>query len=66
MVMGRLDGAVRVDRYGGGTKAQLPVVELLTCELNSAHMQHELAEVASARSTTTSVGLGRCVAAVDP
>eukprot|EP00198_Chlamydomonas_reinhardtii_P007529 XP_001696866.1 predicted protein [Chlamydomonas reinhardtii] len=61
MVMGRLDGAVRVDRYGGGTKAQLPVVELLTCELNSAHMQHELAEVASARSTTTSVGLGRYV-----
>ncbi|KAG2453465.1 hypothetical protein HYH02_001686 [Chlamydomonas schloesseri] len=61
MVMGRLDGAVRVDRYGGGTKAQLPVVELLTCELNSAHMQHELAEAASARSTTTSVGLGRYI-----
>jgi hypothetical protein len=38
MVMGRLDGAVRVDRYGGG-RPQLPVVELTASELNSAHMQ---------------------------
>ncbi|KAG2498859.1 hypothetical protein HYH03_003051 [Edaphochlamys debaryana] len=59
MVVGKLDGAVRVDRYGGGTKAQLPVVELLTCELNSAHMQHELEQIAAARASTTSVGMGR-------
>ncbi|EFJ45379.1 hypothetical protein VOLCADRAFT_94176 [Volvox carteri f. nagariensis] len=61
MVVGRLDGAVRVDRYGGATKPQLPVVELLACELNSAHMQEELTQVATARATATSVGIGRQV-----
>ncbi|GFR43782.1 hypothetical protein Agub_g4898 [Astrephomene gubernaculifera] len=61
MVMGRLDGAVRLDRYTAGTKPQLPVVELMTCELNSAHMQEELSQIAASRATTTSVGLGRYI-----
>ncbi|GIL54363.1 hypothetical protein Vafri_9929 [Volvox africanus] len=61
MVVGRLDGAVRVDRYGGVSKPQLPVVELLTCELNSPHMQQELTQITTARATATSVGIGRYV-----
>ncbi|KXZ52809.1 hypothetical protein GPECTOR_8g195 [Gonium pectorale] len=61
MVVGRLDGAVRVDRYGGGSKPQLPVVELMACELNSAHMQHELTQIGATRAATATVGLGRYV-----
>ncbi len=54
---------MRVDRYAGGIKPQLPVVELGAWELNSEHMQREVTELAAARATAMTVGLGRWAAA---
>ncbi len=61
MVAGKLDASVRLDRYRGGTVAQLPVVELSSCEMNSTHMQQQLAEMQRARLYTTAVGHGRYI-----
>lgn len=61
MVAGKLDASVRLDRYRGGTVAQLPVVELSACEMNSAHMQEQLAEMQRARLYNTAVGIGRYI-----
>ena len=61
MVAGKLDASVRLDRYRGGTFAQLPVVELAACEMNSAHMQEQLGEMQRVRLYNTAAGVGRYI-----